>query len=119
MATIEIFQSGKTAEDESVIKEKIELEGIDSFPHHSSEHDIVGNRIPMTELSDFITKIEPIEQPQLEELDSYYAQHVPVYEGGDLSAKKLDIPHHIGLRVVLESILQKYGTFNNMQIQIR
>ena len=68
MATIEIFQPGKTTEDEPTIKEKIELEGIDPFriiPVNMK----VGAWIPMTELSDLITKIEPIEQPQPEELD--------------------------------------------------
>ena len=118
MASIEIFRPGKTIEDESVIKEKIELEGIDPF-RIAPVNTIIGTQIPMTELSDLITKIEPIEQPQQEELDSYYAQHVPIYEDGDLSSKKFDLPHHIGLRVVLESVLQKYGTFNNMHIQIR
>ena len=88
MATIEIFQSGKTAEDEPTIKEKIEIEGIDAF-RITPVNDIVGNRIPMTELSNFITKIEPIEQPQPEELDSYYAQRVPVYEDGDLSLQEI------------------------------
>ena len=30
----------------------------------------------MTEFSNFITKIKPIEQPQQEELDRYYVEHV-------------------------------------------
>ena len=117
MATIEIFQTGKTAEDEPTIKAKIEIAGINAL-RIAPVNEIVGNRIPVTELSNFITKIKPIEPPQQEEPDSYYAQRVPVYEDGDLSSKKLDIPHHIGLRVVLESVLQKYGAFNNMQIEI-
>ena len=116
MATIEIFQPGEATEDEPI--KKIEIAGIDPL-RIIPVNEIVGSRIPMTELSDLIAKIEPIEQPQPEEFDSYYAQHVFVYEDGDLSPKKLDLPHHIGLRVVLESVLQKYGTFNNMQIQIR
>ena len=116
MVTIEILQPGEATEDEPI--KKIEIAGIDPL-RIIPVNEIVGNRIPMTELSNLITKIKPIEQPQQEELDSYYAQHVFVYEDGDLSPKKLDLPHHIGLRVVLESVLQKYGTFNNMQIQIR
>ena len=113
MVTIEILQPGDTTED----KPTIEIEGID--PSRITPVNMkVGVLIPMTELSNFITEIKPIEQPQPEELDSYYAQHVTVYEDGDLSSKELGIPHHIGLRVVLESVLQKYGTFNNIQIQI-
>ena len=117
MATIEIFQPGKTTEDEPTIKEKIEIAGIDPL-RITPVNEIVGNRIPMTEFSNFITKIKPIEQPQQEELDRYYVECIPVYDDGDLSYKKLDLPHHIGLRVVLAKVLQKYSTSNNLQIRI-
>lgn len=117
MATIEILQPGETTEDDPVIKEKIEIEGINPL-RISLVNMKVGDRIAMNELSNFISKIEPIEQLQPEEPDSYYAQHVHVHEDGDLSSKKLDLPHHIGLRVVLESVLQKYGAFNDLRIQI-
>lgn len=117
MVIIEILQSGDTTEDEQTIKEKIEIEGI-SPSRITPVNTKVGIPIPMTELLDLITEIEAIEQPQQEELDNYYARRVPVYEDGDLSPKALELPHHIGLRVVLESILQKYGTSNNLQIRI-
>ena len=117
MVTIEIFQQEEAEENEPTIKEKIEIEGIE--PSRIVPVGMkVSDRIPMTKLSNLITKIKPIEQPQQEELESYYAQRVPVYEDGDLSSKELDLPHHIGLRVVLESVLQKYGTSDNLQIQI-
>ena len=117
MATIEIFQPGKTAEDEPTIKEKIEIAGINAL-RITPVNEIVGNRIPMTELSNFITKIKPIEQPEQEELERYYVECIPVYEDGDLLYKKLDLPHHIGLRVVLAKVLQKYSTSDNLQIRI-
>jgi len=73
----------------------------------------------MTELPDFINEIKPIEQPKQEELDSYYAMQVPVYNDGNLSTEDLDLPHHIGLRVVLESIVRKYGnTSEDLYIHI-
>lgn len=117
MVTIEILQPRDTEECAPAVKEKFEIEGIDPL-RIAPVYMKVGDRIPMTELSNFISKIEPIEQPQPEEPDSFYAQHVPVNEDGVLSSGKLEIPHHIGLRVVLVSVLQKYGTFNNMQIRI-
>ena len=117
MATIEIFQPGKTTEDEPTIKEKIEIAGINPL-RITPVNEILGNRIPMTELSNLITKIKPIEQLQQEEPDHYYVQSIPVYDDGDLSCKELGLPHHIGLRVALENILQKYSTPANLEIQI-
>ena len=118
MVIIEILQpGGSTEEDEPTIRRKIEIEGIE--PLHITPVEMkVGSLVPMTELLNLITEIKPIEQPQQEEPDRYYAQRVPVYEDGDLSPKVLDLPHYIGLRVVLESILQKYGTSDNLQIRI-
>ena len=115
MATIEIFQLGEATEDEPI--EKIEIAGIDPL-RIIPVNEILGNRIPMTELSNFITKIKPIKQSQQEELDRYYVECIPVYEDGDLSCNKLSLPHHIGLRVVLKNILQKYSTTANLEIRI-
>ena len=117
MVTIEILQPGDTIEGEPTIREEIEIEGIE--PSRIAPVNMkVGIPIAMTELLNLITEIKPIEQPRPDELDSYYARRVPVYEDGDLSTKEFDLPHHIGLRVVLESVLQKYGTSNNLQIRI-
>ena len=119
MVTIEIFPQEDAEEDEPTIKKKIEIEIEGIEPSRIAPVGmIVGSPIAMTELLNLITEIKPIEQPQQEELDSYYAQRVLVYDDGDLSAKTLDLPHHIGLRVVLESVLQEYGSSDNLQIQI-
>ena len=118
MVTIEILQQEDIIENEPTMKEKIEIQGIQ--PSRITPINIeVGISISMTELPDIINKIKPIEKPQQEELDNYYTNQTPVFEDGDLSFKKLDIPHHIGLRVVLESVLQKYGnTSETLVIQI-
>lgn len=114
---IEIIQSGDTKENEPTIKEKIEIEGIDPF-RITPVNTKIGSPISMAELLKIISEIDAIEQLQQEALDNYYARKVPVYEDGNLSSKQLDLPHHIGLRVVLESVLQKYGKSDNLQIQI-
>jgi hypothetical protein len=118
MATIEILEQVDAEEGKTTLREAIKIEGIE--PSRIAPVNMkVGSLIPMTELLNLIAEIKPIEQPQSEELDdSYYAQGVSVYEDGDLSSKTLDLPHHIGLRVVLESVLQKYGTSDNLQIEI-
>lgn len=118
MVTIEILQQEDIIENEPTIKEKIKIQGIQ--PSRITPINIeVGISISMTELPDIINKIKPIEKPQQEELDNYYTNQTRVFEDGDLSLKKLDIPHHIGLRVVLESVLRKYGnTSETLVIQI-
>lgn len=117
MVTIEILEQTDAEEDEPTIKEKIEIEGIELL-YITPVVMKAGSLIPMTELSNLIAEIRPVEQPQSEELDRYYAPCVSVYEDGDLSSKALELPYHIGLRVVLESVLQKYGKSENLQIRI-
>ncbi len=123
MVTIEILEQvdaegqEDAEEGEPTIREKIEIERIE-FLHITPVNTKAGSLIPITELLNLITEIKPIGQPQQEELDRYYAQRVSVYEDGDLSSKALDLPHYIGLRVVLENVLQKYGISDNLQIRI-
>ena len=118
MATIEILQLGNTTEDELTIKERIEIQGIQAS-RINPVNIKVSIPIPMTELLDLTNNIIPIEEPKQEELDSYYAMQVPVYNDGNLSAEELDLPHHIGLRVVLESIIRKYSnTPEDLHIRI-
>ena len=117
MATIEILQQGDTPEDELAIKEKIEIEEIQLS--RIAPADIQdGIPISMSKLSSLISRISPLEELQLDELDSYFAQQISVYHDGNLSLQELDLPHHIGLRVVLENILQKYGTSKTLKIKI-
>ena len=122
MVTVEILELVNSAENEPTIsqektKEEIKVDAIE--PSRVSPVNLrVARRIPMNELPDLIHEIKPVEDPKPDELDSYYAQRVQIYEDGDLSWKELDLPHHIGLRVVLESVLQKYGDSENLLIQI-
>ena len=118
MVTIEILQQENMAGDEPTIKERIQIQGIQTS--RITPMDIkISIPIPMTELLDLINEIKPIEGPQQEELDSYYAMRVPVYNDGNLSAEELNLPHHIGLRVVLESVIRKYNnTSTPLQIRI-
>lgn len=118
MVTIEILQQKDTTEDEPKIQERIRIPGIQSL-RIAPMNIKVSIPIPMAELSAIINEIKPIEGPQQEELDSYYAMQVPVYNDGNLSAEEIDLPHHIGLRVVLESIIRKYNnTSTTLKIRI-
>ena len=117
MVTIEIFQQGNTPEDEITIMEKIEIEEIQLSRIAPAD---IQNGIPisMSKLSSLISRISPLEELQLDELDGYFAQQISVYYDGNLFCQKLDLPHHIGLRVVLENLLQKYGASEILKIKI-
>lgn len=116
MATIEILDHVDAEEGDPKIMDKIEIEEIEAL-HVSPVTTRLGNLIPMTQLAELVSEIKPIEQ-LTEERDRYYAQNVPVCEDGDRSNNTLDIPHYIGLRIVLESVLRKYGTDVNLHIRI-
>lgn len=118
MVTIEILQQDKNIEDEPTIIDKIQISEIE--PLRITPVNIkIDIPISMSELRSLISEIKPVEEPQQEELDSYYAMRIPVYNDGNLSAEELDLPHHIGLRVVLESIIRKYGRASeNLHIRI-
>lgn len=118
MVTIEILEQSHGEEGKTSIKEVVNIEGIE--PSRISPIAVkVGIPIPIADLLNLVDEIKPIEQPPQDELDdSYYARGVPVFVDGDLSPKELDLPHHIALRVVLEGIMQKYGTSDNLHVQI-
>ena len=117
MATIEILQSGKEQEKESTVKETVQIEGI-QLSRIVSMNDKVEIPIAITDLPNLIAEIEPVDQLQPEEFDSYFALDVPVREDNETSSKKLQLPHHICLRLLLESVLQKYDKCTDVQIRI-
>ncbi len=112
---IEVFES---ANDEATIE--IEIDNVDVsrvLPFREN----VGERIAKEKLKTLLTEVGPIEAVNPDEPENYYAQNVPVWQDGDIGTEKttlMDIPHHIRLRVVLEGVLQKYGTSDNLQIRI-
>lgn len=114
---VEVLELKTTEEGENPPIVEIKIVEIDtSRVEPVSEQ--VSSSIAITELADLITQIKPVKPLDSEELDSYHAQNIEVWQDGNLFPKKIDFPHHIGLRVLLESILQKYGRVDNLQIQI-
>ena len=117
MVTIEVLRVTDTMDDEPMTEEKIQILEID--PLRITPADIQnGIPIPMSKLSNLISKIAPLKEPQQEDIDNYFAQQIPVYQDGNLSIQELDLPHYIGLRVVLENLLQKYGASETLKIKI-
>ena len=117
MVTIEILQEKNNIEDEPTIIDRIQISEIEPFRITPAD---IQNGIPisMSELPNLISKISPFEELPQEERDNYFARQIPVYYDGNLSLQKLDIPHHIGLRIVLENLLQKYDASETLKIKI-
>ena len=110
---IDVLEQGNTK-----VVETIEIAEIDTSRITPVNAKVADPPIPIQELSDLITQIQPVELLKPEEPDTYYAQNIEAWRDGNLSREKIDIPHHIGLRVLLTSILQKYGISNRVLIQI-
>ena len=112
---IEIFESTNA---ENPIE--IEIENIDVsrvLPFNGT----VGERISKEELKSLLNELQPSENLNMNEPESYFALKVSVWLDDDAALRDkapFDIPHHIALNVVLESILQKLDTFDSPQIQI-
>ena len=114
---VEILKLGAVEGSDPQTVERIEIVEI-ATSRVSPVNDGVTSPIAIAELADLLTRIKPIEPLDSEELDSYHAQDIEVWRDGNLFSEKIDMPHHIGLRVLLRSMLQKYGTVDNLQIQI-
>ena len=117
MATIEILQPGKGPENASSVKETIQIKGI-QLSRIVSMNNKIEIPIAITDLPNLIAEIEPVDELQPEEFDSYFAQHVPVREDSETSLRKLQLPHHTCLRLLLESVLQMYDKCTDVQIRI-
>lgn len=112
---IEVFES---TSNEAVIEIKIDNVNVSRV---SPFADYVATQIRKEKLKTLLDEILPFEDVNPEEPESYFAQEVSIWLDGNIfprNATLIDIPHHVGLRLVLESILQKYDTSDNLQILI-
>lgn len=113
---IEVFES--TDSTEALIEIKVENVNVSRVPPFNAN---VGERISKEQLKSFLNKLDSAEGVNMDEPESYFAQQVFVWLDDDaaLGARTpFDIPHHIAVRVVLESILQKFEISDSMQIRI-
>ncbi len=107
----------ESEEGEFRVVKEIEIKGVDPF-RVVPIREKVGSPLPILEMTELLAQIQPSEPPNPDELDSYYALNVEAWRDGSLSPDSIDIPHHIGLRLALASILKKYGVSKNLLIQI-
>lgn len=77
--------------------------------------DKVGTPLTVQELKELVNHIEL--DPSLQE-DERYARNVDTWKDGRVFSEAMDIPHHIGFRLAVNSILQKYGAIPDLLFQI-
>ena len=107
--------SGNTADEmEPEEIDKIELLQINSFSI-ASVAEKVGYDLTAEELQQVLNKVKPSD---FVEKDERYAGNVPAWMDGDSTRNGISIPHYIGFRLVLDSILQKYGTSTDLIFQL-
>lgn len=106
---IQILRRRTEAEEEFDIIDEFDIAGIDPL-RILPIHEKIGTPLTTQELAELIAQIQPLEPLNTQEPESFYAQNVQVWQDGQLSSNSIDIPHYIGLRVAITSILQKYKT---------
>lgn len=113
-----IVQIFKCANDETPIE--IEIANVDVsrvIPFNAN----VGERISKEKLELLLNELGFTEDINMDEPEIYFAQQVSVWLDDDTVLgyrTPFDIPHHIAVRVVLESILKKLELSDSMQIRI-
>lgn len=117
MVTIEILLSEKKQDQEPTVIETIKVKPM-QLSLIAPMNDKVEIPIALADIPNLIAEIEQVGQLRPEEFDSYFFPYVPVREDSETSAKELQLPYHTCLRLLLESILQKYDTCTDMQIRI-
>ena len=112
---IEVFES--TDSDEAFIK--IKVENVDAsrvLPFNNN----VGERISKEKLKSLLSEVQPSKDLNVDEPENYFARDISVWLD-DLNLDRtisIDIPHHIGISLVLESVLEKYKIHKDLQILI-
>lgn len=113
---IEVFESSNSETPTEIKVASVDVSRVLPF------RDYVAIQITKEKLKSLLGEIQPFEDINLEEPESYFAQEVSVWLDDNIGSESAtlidDIPHHIGLRLVLESILQKYSTSDDLQILI-
>ncbi len=101
-------------EDNTQVLDRIEIPQIDSLSI-IPVRDHVGT--PLT--AQYLRKlVNHLELPSSLQEDERYAQNVDTLKEGCVVSGVMDIPHHIGFRLAVNSILQKYGDIPNLLFQI-
>ncbi len=104
---IQILRRRTEAEEGFDIIDEFDVAGVDPL-RVLPVHEKIGIPLTAQELTELIIQIQPLEPLNSEEPESFYAQNILAQQDGKLSSNPIDIPHHIGLRVAIKSILQKY-----------
>ena len=113
---IEVFESANS--NDAVIE--IEIKSVEVsrvLPFNEN----VGERISKEKLKSLLNEVRPSEDLNMDEPESYFAPNISVWLDGNLDldqAARINIPHHIAVRLVLESVLEKYKTYDDLQILI-
>lgn len=114
---IRVLERVRAEEDEFKTVDEFEIKGVDPL-RVNPVHERVGSPLSIRELAELVEQVQPSEPMNLDELDSYYAQNITVWQDGNLSPDSIDMPHYIGLRVAMKSVLQKYNASDHLLIQI-
>ena len=113
---IEMFESADS--NDAFIE--IKIENVEASRVHPF-NDNVGERISKEELKSLLNEVRPSEDLNMDEPESYFALKISVWLDGNFGLDRttpIDMPHHMAVSLVLESVLEKYKTCDDFQILI-
>lgn len=113
---LESIDSEAEENDYTVVNE-IEVPQVDPL-RVAPVREKVGRSLSFSDLAKIVPEIRPFETFEPNEPDSYYAQDTRAWRDADQTPELIDIPHYIGVRTVLQSILKHYGMLEDIVVQI-
>lgn len=115
---IDILERSDSLEEEYQCVDSFEIKEIDPL-RVKPIHEKVGSFFAAQELAALIEQIQPLDEFNKEEPEMYYAFGVDAWVNGNIhSSASINIPHHIGVQLILESVLEKYGQQDDLFFQI-
>ncbi len=114
---IKILKFPETESGEIQLLDTITIEKVDVFRVKPIK-ELVGTPLSLQKISELISQIQPSESLNKDEPELYYSQEVELIKDGNLLTVKMDIPHYISIRIVLESVLKTSNMFKNIRIEI-
>jgi hypothetical protein len=110
---LKILQMAAEGEEPKILDE-VEIEGIDPASI-TPINENVGTLLTFKDLLGLLSRAHALNTPA--DADAYYAR-TPAWIDLNLMKESTEVPHHIGFRLVANSVLQKYAGQENLRIEV-
>lgn len=75
---------------------------------------LVGEKLTIEQLDELCSNLQPSGDQERD--DSYFLQNASVWVNGNPIPTSIDVPHYLGIKAVLNSVITKYKSAPNIRI---